>query len=59
MKVCSKCFTLNGLQQVYCPTCKTLLTSSGGPNQDQTTTYKSGRLRTKPSKVYTCITTMR
>lgn len=52
MNVCSNCLTLNGVQHVYCPACKTLLLGADTLNQ-QSTTYKSGRLRTKPSKVYT------
>lgn len=53
MKVCSKCLSLNGVNQVYCPTCKTLLAGSETLNQHKITTHKSGRLRTQPSKVYT------
>lgn len=53
MKACSKCLTLVSTQQLYCPSCKTILASSDTAKQDQTIVFKSGRLRTQPSKVYT------
>jgi RNA polymerase subunit RPABC4/transcription elongation factor Spt4 len=52
MKVCSKCLTLTGVNQLYCTTCKTLLTGQDKLDQYHMTTHKTGRLRTRPSKVY-------
>lgn len=55
MKTCNKCLTLNGVHQLYCPVCKTLLGGTDHLNQHQMTTHKTGRERTQPSKVYTSI----
>jgi len=52
MKVCTKCLTLSGPEQLYCPKCKTILSSSQNPEVQKMTTFKNGRLRTLPSKVY-------
>lgn len=52
MKVCTKCLTLTGVNQLYCPNCRTLLTGRDKLDQHKMTTHKTGRLRTRPSKVY-------
>lgn len=52
MQVCHKCLTLNGMNQTYCQTCKTILSQSDNILRHQAQTRKSGRLRTQPSKIY-------